>query len=212
MKRFMMLLSKTAFAAGAMTWSLAEYCIHRFVGHGPKRRKNTSWREALTPSGLAAEFNREHVAHHVDPTYFAPTSRKAAATAAVGVAAAAATTAALGARLGLSYTAGLLSMYTGYEVIHRRIHTHAPTEPYSRWVRMNHWHHHRAPRSNHGVTSPLWDLVFGTHEPVSKVKLTRGIAPSWLLDGEGEVKEVFRGDYELVGSKAGGEAAAAARG
>jgi hypothetical protein len=206
----MKLLSPIAFAAGAMSWSLGEYCIHRFVGHGPKRKKNASWRDALTPSGLAAEFNREHVAHHVQPTYFAPTERKALATAVAGCVAAAAATALLGPRRGVSYAAGLLSMYVGYEVIHRRIHTHAPTGPYSRWARLNHWHHHRAPRSNHGVTSPLWDLAFGTHEPVSKVKLTRGIAPAWLLDEEGEVREPFRGDYELVGAKVTGEARVAA--
>ena len=78
----MKLVSRTAFAAGAMTWSLAEYCIHRFIGHGPKRKKNESLWQALRPSGLAAEFNREHVAHHVQSHYFAPTERKVLAAAA----------------------------------------------------------------------------------------------------------------------------------
>lgn len=204
------MLSKTAFAAGAMTWSLAEYCIHRFIGHGPKRKKNASWRDLLSPSGLASEFNREHVAHHVQPMYFAPAERKLMAAAAVGVVSGVVASTLVGPRRGLSYTAGLVSMYGGYEVIHRRIHTHGPTGPYTRWVRMNHWHHHRAPKSNHGVTSPLWDLVFGTHEPVTKARMTRMIAPEWLLDDDGEVREEFREDYELVGSKARDETERAA--
>ncbi|MCU0658824.1 MAG: sterol desaturase family protein [Polyangiaceae bacterium] len=194
------LVSKSAFGAGVMTWSLAEYCIHRFVGHGPKRVRGGSWRELLSPGGIAAEFNREHVAHHVDPTYFAPTWRKALAAAAVGFTSGVAATALLGPRRGISYAAGLLSMYTSYEWVHRRIHTHAPAGPYGRWVRMNHWHHHRTPRSNHGVTSPLWDRVFGTSEPVERVRLPRGVAPPWLVDDQGELRADFCEDYELVGA------------
>ena len=64
------------FLLGAASWSAAEYALHRFVGHGPKRAVPESLLARVTPSGLLAEFNREHLAHHADPTYFAPTERK----------------------------------------------------------------------------------------------------------------------------------------
>ena len=35
----MLPLSPLALAAGGLAWSLTEYGLHRFVGHGPKRKK-----------------------------------------------------------------------------------------------------------------------------------------------------------------------------
>ena len=135
-----------------------------------------------TLSGFAAEFYREHTAHHVDPTYFAPTSRKLLAVSVAGLAAGLVASAIAGPRLGVSFALGFAGTYGGYELLHRRIHTHAPTGPYGRWRRRHHWHHHRRPQSNHGVTSPLWDLLFTTHVDPGQIRLTRAIAPAWMLD------------------------------
>jgi len=66
---------------GALAWSASEYAIHRFVGHGPKRSAPAGLLGRISLRGLAYEFNREHLAHHADPTYFAPTSRKLLAAA-----------------------------------------------------------------------------------------------------------------------------------
>ena len=193
----MPLLSPVAFVAGGLSWSLAEYGIHRFVGHGPRRRKNETLRDMLTPIGLASEFHREHTAHHMDPTYFAPARRKLLAATAAGVVVGAAASAVLGPRRGISFTLGLLGTYAGYEVIHRRIHTHAPRNRFARWARKNHLLHHRAPKSNHGVTSPAWDLAFRTHVPLGRVRLGRTVAPAWLLDDDGNVRPEHASDYEV---------------
>jgi hypothetical protein len=192
------MISPLAFAAGGLTWSLAEYCLHRFVGHGPKRKKNQRWYEVATPAGFASEFYREHTAHHVDPTYFAPTGRKLLAVSVVGVASGAVASAVAGPRLGVSFALGFAGTYAGYELLHRRVHTHAPTGPYSRWMRRHHWFHHRSPRSNHGVTSPLWDQLLSTHAAPDKVRLTRAIAPAWMLDDTGDIRAHYRDDFELV--------------
>lgn len=92
-------------------------------------------------------------------------------------------------------------MYVAYEVVHRRAHTHAPRGPYSRWVRRNHFtHHFLTPRTNHGVTSPLWDRVFGTHEPLGVVRVPARHAMPWLLDpATGEVRAELAADYRLQG-------------
>lgn len=194
------MLTSLAFTAGAATWSLAEYLIHRHVGHGPKRKRATGLAR-LTLAGLAAEFNAEHLAHHVDPQYFAPSSRKAVAGVVVIGTLCAGLSAAVGPSIGVAYAVGLGLTYATYEVIHRRIHTHPPKGPYSRWVRHHHLlHHHRSPRDNHGVTSALWDHVFGTHATQPKVRIPRHMAPPWLQDGAGgAVRAELRDEYELAG-------------
>ena len=43
-----------------------------------------------------------------------------------------------------------------YEIIHRRIQTHAPPNAYERWARRHPLrHHHDALNLNHGVTTDL---------------------------------------------------------
>jgi 4-hydroxysphinganine ceramide fatty acyl 2-hydroxylase len=154
------------FLVGSATWSAAEYAIHRWIGHGPKRPEPSSFVGRFTPAGLAYEFRREHLAHHADPSYFAPTSRKVLAAGVVMPLAALALTPILGVRRAASFVGGFALAYGTYEVLHRRIHTHPARGSYGRWRRRHHlFHHHKTPRANHGVTTPLWDIVFQTWKP-----------------------------------------------
>jgi hypothetical protein len=204
-----MTMSIVAFVAGGAAWTASEYLIHRFVGHGGKRKQPATLLGRISPAGLAYEFNREHLAHHATPSYFAPTYRKVlAATVAVpmiGVV----TAPFLGVRRATSFALGFATVYAGYEVVHRFIHTRAPTGPYARWVRRNHLlHHHKTPRQNQGVTTPFWDHVFGTHDPVERIRIPRHVAPSWMIDAEGRIKPEYEADYEIVGKVANGAAQA----
>lgn len=194
------LTSPLAFAAGVAAWSAAEYALHRYVGHGPRRRRPPRWYQRLTPSGLLAEFNEEHLAHHADPTYFAPTERKALAALVVTSAAGALGSLVAGPRRGWGFALGLGLTYAGYELVHRFIHTRPPTGPYSRWVRRHHLlHHFRAPRMNHGVTSPLWDHAFSTEVPdPGRLRVPAKHAPPWMVDAGGAVREAYRDDYDVV--------------
>lgn len=184
---------------GGAGWTLSEYLIHRFVGHGPKRARARSIATRLTPSGLAAEFNAEHLAHHASPMYFAPTSHKAVAAAAAVPVLASVLAPLVGPRRAGSFAVGFAAVYAGYEIVHRRIHTHPPRGRYGRWVRRHHLlHHHRSPRENHGVTTPGWDLVFGTRRPLERLRVPRAIAPAWLVDPvTGNVRDAHAADYEL---------------
>jgi hypothetical protein len=86
-------------------------------------------------------------------------------------------------------------------VLHRRAHTRPPRGRYGRWRRRNHFAHHFAdPGRAHGVTSPVWDLVFGTRLALEPVRVPRRLAMSWLVDEQGRVREPFASDYVLVGS------------
>jgi hypothetical protein len=52
---------------------------------------------------------------------------------------------------------------------------------------------------NFGVTSPLWDKVFGTYDDPGVVTVPRRMAPVWLLDETGAVKAEFTDDYLAKG-------------
>ncbi len=178
--------SLVAVGLGAVAWTLLEYVLHRFVFHGS------------SPKLLGA---KEHRRHHAQVDYFAPWWQKTLA----GVAATALMLplagVAGGATLGLSFTGGFIAMYLLYEVLHRRAHTHPPTGPYGRWRRRNHFAHHFVdPRLAQGVTTPVWDWVFGTRLPVDVVPVPRRLAMIWLTDANDEIQAGYANDYTLVGS------------
>jgi hypothetical protein len=102
--------------SGALTWTFLEYVIHRWLGHHPRFRGN--------PFGL------EHVRHHIEGDYFAPTWKKLVfapvAAAVLGVPA----ILALGTSIGIAYAAGLLAFYGVYELLHRLEHVWEGIGPY----------------------------------------------------------------------------------
>jgi len=175
-----------AAALGAVFWTLVEYLLHRFVFHG------------ADASRLGA---KEHRQHHAQVDYFAPWWQKAIAAVAAGALLLPLALASAGVASGLAFTAGFIAMYLVYEVLHRRAHTRPPRGRYGRWRRRNHFAHHFAdPRRAHGVTTPFWDLAFGTRLPAGRVRVPRRLAMPWLVDGRGRVRPDFASDYELVGS------------
>ncbi len=177
-----------SFFVGVFAWTFAEYALHNWYGHVAKGRN---------------EFSREHLKHHANNSYFAPTPKKVlVATMALAIVLPVAVLAA-GVILGASFCVGFFLMYAAYEVVHRRCHTHAPRGPYSRWARKHHFHHHFAsPKTNHGVTSPIWDLVFRTYEAPGQVRVPVKQPIAWLTDPDtGEVKRRYARDYTIARPK-----------
>tara|TARA_R110000823_G_scaffold171736_9_gene304218 strand:+ start:64180 stop:64725 length:546 start_codon:yes stop_codon:yes gene_type:complete len=144
-------------------------------------------------------FSREHLRHHAEKDYFAPTPKKIAAALPVFFVFLCFFSVISGLLNAIALTSGFALMYTTYEVIHRRAHTHGPTGPYSRWVRRNHFSHHfQNPRKNHGVTTPVFDFVFGTHVPPGKVIVPERYVMGWLRDPRtGEVWPHLADDYAI---------------
>lgn len=179
-----------AAATGVLTWTLLEYVIHRWGGHDRRFRR--------TPFGV------EHIRHHIEGNYFAATWKKLIAAVVVSVVVSAPAIAVLGTTHGLAYVAGLISFYGLYEWIHRRDHTHPGRGPYGRFIRRQHFHHHFVDgRTNHGVTSPLWDFVFGTYEKPTTIKVPPKLCMAWLLDpSTGEVRAEHARTYQLGKSQA----------
>lgn len=174
---------------GVLTWSFLEYVIHRWLGHDRRFRGNP--------------FGKEHLRHHVEGDYFAPTWKKlvfaAVATAIMSVPAVA-----LAGVYGAAWVAGFVGFYGVYEVLHRREHTHAGIGAYGRWARRHHFHHHFVDgRSNHGVTSPLWDLAFGTYQAPAVIPVPQRLCMAWLLDPEtNDVRAEHASRYVLRAAKA----------
>lgn len=178
------MIALLAFIGGAVGWTFVEYWLHRGWGHRG---------EATNP------FSVEHLAHHADVSYFAPTSKKLAGMGALGVIALPASYLTAGDN-GLALVGGFFAMYVAYEVIHRRLHTAPGNSRYGRWARRHHLHHHyRRPKMNQGVTSPVWDFVFGTLDVPDMVRVPRRNALAWMLDANGELHAKYGDDYALVG-------------
>jgi dihydroceramide fatty acyl 2-hydroxylase len=174
-----------AIAMGVLTWTLLEYVIHRWMGHDRRFRRSP--------------FGVEHIRHHVEGNYFAPTWKKVVAAAIVAPIVGTPAIALVGVTHGALYVAGLLGFYAVYEWLHRREHTHAGFGAYGRFVRRHHFHHHFVDgRKNHGVTTPLWDFVFGTYEHPSQIKVPRKLCMDWLIDpATGDVHAAHARTYSL---------------
>lgn len=173
-----------AVALGVLTWTLLEYMIHRHMGHGRLKR---------------SPFGVEHVRHHVEGNYFAPNWKKAIAAAIFAGILIGPAFAIAGAANGIAYVAGLIGFYGIYEWLHRREHTHPGIGPYGRFVRRHHFHHHFVDgRTNHGVTTPIWDLVFGTYERPTVIRVPAKLCMAWLLDPTtGTVRAEHAQTYQL---------------
>lgn len=175
------------FVGGIAAWTLGEYVIHRFVMH------------ELRGKGLPS---REHLIHHADPE--GNPGRPVLSWIGISVVGAvlflAPALAVIGQWWAAAAYAGWLVGYGVYEQIHNRCHTHAPRWAYGHWVRVHHFHHHHGhPMENHGVTSPIWDWVFGTLVVNDHIDVPRRHAMRWLVDDHGVVKPQYAQTYALVG-------------
>jgi sterol desaturase/sphingolipid hydroxylase (fatty acid hydroxylase superfamily) len=171
--------------AGALCWTFLEYGLHRFLGHDRR-----TW-----PNAFASEQTR----HHSEGDYFAPTWKKAlVAIVAVPVASAAAV--GLGLQSGAIFGVSVVGMCVACEIAHRRAYTHRGSGAYGCYLRRHHFHHHFAnPHSNYGVTSPLWDIAFGTWEKPGRVRVPAKLRMRWLVDPRtGDVHADLAADYELI--------------
>jgi len=173
--------------AGVVTWTFLEYVLHRFLGHDGRTQPNF--------------FSREHTRHHGEGDYFAPAWKKGVAALAATAVIAPAAILLAGAAAGSAYTAGLIGMYLAYEWLHLRAHIHPGVGRYGRFLRRHHFSHHFTdPKRNHGVTTPIWDLVFGTYARVDRIRVPRRLAMVWLVDpATRELRDAWAGTYELVG-------------
>ena len=153
-------------AAGLLSWGLFEYSIHRWVLHREPPRE-----------GAGLPGNRTHLAHHADPNALDRLNVQLSESLPVCVVyflAAWALTFDFGAAV-FAYD-GLMLGYFFYEFLDYQAHHGAARGRVVRYYRRYHlMHHHYDARVRFGVTSPLFDYLFGTFN------VERRPAPSRLL-------------------------------
>lgn len=140
---------------GLLSWSLVEYLLHRFLFHVP------------VTHALAKLGARHHHAHHRRPDRPPITKPLALTLPVIGVAA---VLAAILGGLAVAVVAGLVGGYLCYEVCHVAAHVLGDVHPVPR-LRDAHLLHHERSAVAFGITSPLWDRVFGTQAPDAAPKV-----------------------------------------
>jgi sterol desaturase/sphingolipid hydroxylase (fatty acid hydroxylase superfamily) len=178
-----------AFSGGAFLWTFSEYLLHR-------------WFHTARGSNPAS---KEHLAHHARRLYRVTAMNWLAwagvlLVGLVGIPLVAWTV--LPGAEAVVLGVGWVVAYFVYEWIHAANHLWEPRTTYGRWTRRSHFHHHfGAPLRNHGVTTPLWDKVFGTYDNPAQVTVPRRMAMVWLLDDAGEVRPEHCATYLVRGTR-----------
>lgn len=133
--------------AGVIVWTLAEYWIHRSVFHG------------------ATRFEPMHDMHHQLPKDMIGVASWGTFIGFAGVWLIAETF--TGAAIGSAFAAGFMLGYLFYCTIHVSMHHHAASEfgRYGAFMLALHHGHHRGGTGNFGVSTPIWDMAFGTYRP-----------------------------------------------
>lgn len=146
------------FPLGVMIWTLLEYGLHRFVFHIQIPVQNPRLKEIV---------NASHMAHHAAPR----NPDKVLVRPMYGLVISLLLGSLLYALSGsLFSTAGVLTgIWTGflyYEAVHYRVHFSLSGSGFVARQRRAHFYHHFTNNKRcFGVTSPLWDYVFGTTLP-----------------------------------------------
>ena len=138
------------FAAGVLFWSLFEYIMHRYIFHiiadSPRAK-----RFVYVMHGVHHEYPRDR-----DRLFMPPVPSLLLAFllfylfhAVIGWYA-------------LSFFPGFVFGYIAYGSMHYAIHAFTPPRFLKALWRNHHLHHYKYPDKGFGVSSVLWDVVFGT--------------------------------------------------
>jgi sterol desaturase/sphingolipid hydroxylase (fatty acid hydroxylase superfamily) len=138
--------------AGVVGWSLAEYLLHRFVFHLDR------W----IPSAQRFCFLM-HGCHHADPSDAGRDVMPLIASVPAFGTFLGAAMSILGAAQGLVFCGGFGLAYLAYDIMHYGFHQWPFRGHLGTYLKRHHlMHHFRDDRGDFGVTSPIWDWVFGT--------------------------------------------------
>lgn len=160
-----------------------EYFLHRFMGHEHKGKNF---------------FKSEHVQHHAKFNYFAPASKKIIGASILFISLLVIGSLIFPVLITAAFLIGFFGMGTLYEVTHFRYHSKDPVAKIFITLRKHHFYHHfHNPKVNHGVTSRIWDRVFGTFTPVEKVNIPEQMMMNWLMD-EQVIKPEYTEHFKLL--------------
>jgi sterol desaturase/sphingolipid hydroxylase (fatty acid hydroxylase superfamily) len=142
---------------GLFLWTLTEYTLHRFVFHF---RPRAPWQERLT--------FLFHGVHHAQPKMKTRLVMPPPVSIPLALLFYAIFYLIMGVALKTPYWipptfAGFITGYLIYDMTHYATHHWAMRSGYLKFLKRYHMqHHYKTPDKRFGVSSPLWDMVFGT--------------------------------------------------
>jgi sterol desaturase/sphingolipid hydroxylase (fatty acid hydroxylase superfamily) len=139
-------------AGGWLTWTLTEYWMHRLVFHFEPER-GVGARLHWIIHGVHHDHPNDPLRLVMPPSVSVPLSALFFGLFAL----------VLGTPEAYPFTAGFLSGYLVYDMLHYHLHHHAPTTRSGRWLRELHMRHHfQDDTRGFGISAPFWDAVFRT--------------------------------------------------
>ncbi|MBX3204199.1 MAG: sterol desaturase family protein [Labilithrix sp.] len=152
---------------GLFVWTLTEYVLHRYVFHWTKD----------TPWGRRVHFLL-HGVHHDYPNDGDRLVMPLLTSAPLAVIFYSLFYVAFGGmRYAEPFYAGFTLGYLAYDGTHYAVHHFKQTSRLGKFLRRHHMlHHHADHDGGFGVSSPIWDYVFGTMPQVKKLGATRAAA------------------------------------
>lgn len=149
-----------SWALGVAFWTWVEYMVHRYVLHGvfPDGRGLRHLTHVL--------FDHLHVEHHKRPwdgNHINGTLKDTGPFLLPLFA----LSLLLPPQTLLAFLAGLVQAYVVEEWVHHSVHYYHFDNPYFRYIKAHHMYHHsrRGQEKGYGLTSGMWDAVYGTRFP-----------------------------------------------
>jgi sterol desaturase/sphingolipid hydroxylase (fatty acid hydroxylase superfamily) len=145
------------FVIGLFLWTLAEYTLHRFLFH---HKPADELQERI--------FFLFHGIHHAQPQVKTRLVMPLPVSIPMAILCYGLFSLVLGAVLEAAQwvnpaMAGFLIGYLVYDLTHYATHHFAMRSGYAKYIKRHHMqHHYKDPGTRFGVSSPLWDWVFGT--------------------------------------------------
>jgi sterol desaturase/sphingolipid hydroxylase (fatty acid hydroxylase superfamily) len=141
------------YGTGILVWTLMEYLLHRYVFHIDKY------------ISAAKRFHYiVHGVHHEQPAdkerlFMPPVPGTIIASVLLGI------WYVLLGNYTFAFMAGISNGYLIYSFIHYTVHTNPNTKLFRRQWFHHALHHYKYPEKAFGVSSPFWDIIFGTMPP-----------------------------------------------
>lgn len=138
------------FVAGFFSWSFAEYIMHRFLYHKIE--------DATYNTGIQYLFHGIHHEYPNDKTRLVLPVIPSLTIAAIffGI------FYLIMGKYAFVFGPGFLIGYCAYMTVHYTVHKVAPPKRFNFWWTFHNIHHYQQHDRAFGVTSPIWDIVFGT--------------------------------------------------
>ena len=139
------------FLAGILAFTLIEYVMHRFLFHLPPKTKKAE-KFAYTIHGVHHDYpkDKDRLAMPIPLSLLLSTVFFFIYKFVMG-------------NLVYAFLPGFLIGYAYYLWVHYMVHAFQPPRNFWKILWVHHGiHHYKEPEKAFGVSSPLWDLVFGT--------------------------------------------------